>query len=170
MKILVPNYTFDASAQSITFNDYETISLESVLLITNTTSNEMIYLFSNALLGGAVSGNVLSLTFDTTSMSDTDALQIFYEDVAMMPATNNIQLEIRELIDTMNTLVQFLYANSPRIDVANRMTVNGSEVTQPVNGTVAVSTLANMLLISGQPQQYMGQDVPLHLYDNIIIS
>ncbi len=86
----------------------------------------------------------------------------------------NTQLEIRDLIDTMNTLIQFLYANSPRIDVANRMAVNNSEVTQPVSGTVtatvANATVSNITAISGQPQQYMGQDVPLYLYDNIIIS
>lgn len=77
----------------------------------------------------------------------------------------NTQLEIKELVNTMNTLIQFLYANSPRIDAANRMAVNNSEVTQPVSGTVT-----NITAVSGQPQQYLGQDVPLHIYDNIIIT
>lgn len=89
----------------------------------------------------------------------------------------NTQLEIKELIDTMKTMVQFLYANSPRIDALNRMAVNNSEVTQPVSGTVTatvanatVTTVANITAVSGQPQQYLGQDVPLHIYDNIIIT
>lgn len=92
----------------------------------------------------------------------------------------NTQLEIKELVNTMNTLIQFLYANSPRIDATNRMTVNNSEVTQPVSGTVTatvanatvttVSTVSNTGTLSGQPIQYLGQDVPLHIYDNIIIT
>ena len=81
---------------------------------------------------------------------------------------------IEEVVHTMNTLIQFLYANSPRVDVANRMTVNNSEVTQPISGTVTAAvtnaTVTNLGTVSGQPQQYMGQDVPLYLYDNIIIS
>jgi hypothetical protein len=86
-------------------------------------------------------------------------------------ASESLQQEIRDLSDSINTLVQFLYANSPRIDVANRVVSNGSEVTQPVSGTVT-ATVANATIstITGQPQQYAGQDVPLHLYDNIKVT
>jgi hypothetical protein len=93
--------------------------------------------------------------------------------------TQSLQQEIRDLSDSINTLVQFLYANSPRIDVAGRMTVNNSELTQAVSGTVtatvgnatiASGTLTNLTNISGQPQQYVGQDVPIHLYDNIKVT
>jgi len=84
------------------------------------------------------------------------------------------QQDIRDLIDSMNTLIQFLYANSPRLDVANRMAVNGSEVTQPISGTVTATvsnaTVANITSVSGQPQQYQGQDVPAHIYNNIKIT
>lgn len=75
------------------------------------------------------------------------------------------QQDIKDLIDSMNTLVQFLYANSPRRDAANRMTVNNSEVTQPITGTIT-----NLITVSGQPQQFIGQGVPLHIYDNIKIT
>ena len=78
MKKLITNYTFNASAKTIAFNDYTTISLKNILLITNTTSNVIIYNFAS--LGGTVSGNVLTLTYNTTSMSNSDNLQIFYDD------------------------------------------------------------------------------------------
>ena len=85
--------------------------------------------------------------------------------------------QISEMTNSINTLIQFLYANSPRIDAANRMAVNNSEVTQPVSGTVTatganatVSTVTNITAVSGQPQQYVGQDVPLYIYDNIKIT
>lgn len=82
MKILITNYTFDASEKTITFGDYGSIVLDSVLLITNVTDNIIIYNFANPSLGGSVATNVLTLDYDTTSMSDTDDLQIFYEDTA----------------------------------------------------------------------------------------
>lgn len=79
MKTLIANYTFDASAQQITFTDYNPIVLERILLVTNTTDNIIIYNFADSTKGGAVATNVLTLAYDTTSMDDTDDLQIFYE-------------------------------------------------------------------------------------------
>lgn len=78
MKKLITNYTFSASTKQITFTDYATISLSSVLLITNVTDNIIIYNFADS--GGAVSGNVLTLTYNTASMDNGDKLQIFYDD------------------------------------------------------------------------------------------
>jgi hypothetical protein len=80
MKKLITNYTFNAAAQTITFVDQTSIDLESVLLITNVTSNVIVYNFANPAQGGSVAGNVLSLDYNTTSMSNSDALQIYYDD------------------------------------------------------------------------------------------
>jgi len=49
MKKLIVNYSFDASEKKITFSDYASISLEGVLIVTNVTDNEIIYLFNNPL-------------------------------------------------------------------------------------------------------------------------
>jgi len=80
MKKIISNYIFDASAKTITLSDYDSISLERVLLIANVVDNIVIYDFSNPLKGGSVLNNVLTLEYDTTSMSDTDNLQIWYDD------------------------------------------------------------------------------------------
>lgn len=80
MKTLIKNYTFDASAKTVTFSDYTSISLNRVLLITNVTDNVIIYNFADPAAGGSVATNVLTLDYDTTAMDDTDALQIFYDD------------------------------------------------------------------------------------------
>lgn len=82
MKILVSNYTFDASEKKITFTDYNPIVIERVLLITNITDNIIIYNFADPTKGGTAATNVLTLTYDTTTMSDTDKLQIFYDDAS----------------------------------------------------------------------------------------
>jgi len=54
--------------------------LDSILLITNVTDNIIIYNFADPTKGGTVSDNVLTLTYDTSSMSNTDKLLIFYDD------------------------------------------------------------------------------------------
>ena len=57
MKIKIQNYIFNAAAKQITFSDYASISLDSILLITNVISNIIIYNFADPTSGGTVSGN-----------------------------------------------------------------------------------------------------------------
>lgn len=80
MKIKIQNYTFDASAKTVTFTDYASLELDQILLITNVTDNIVIYNFTQPALGGTIAINVLTLTYDTTSMADTDDLMIFIDD------------------------------------------------------------------------------------------
>jgi len=75
----IGSYAFDASLQTITFSGMGTVNLEDILVITNVTDNVIIYNFANSTKGGTISSNVLTLTYDTTSMSDSDDLQIFVE-------------------------------------------------------------------------------------------
>lgn len=86
MKLKINNYVFDASAKTIEIVDYATIRLDSILLISNVTRNIIIYNFASVLKGGTVSSNVLSLTYDTSSMSDSDKLLIYYDEAAALPA------------------------------------------------------------------------------------
>jgi hypothetical protein len=83
MKLLIGSdiggYTFDASAKTITLSGIATLSLEQILLITNVTTQKIIYQFNHTTLGGSILNNVITLTYDTTLMSDTDKLQIFIE-------------------------------------------------------------------------------------------
>jgi hypothetical protein len=79
-KKLIQNYTFSAASKQITFSDYTTIALASVLVITNVTRNIIVYNFADPLFGGTVATNVLTLTLNVTGHSDTDKLQIWYDD------------------------------------------------------------------------------------------
>lgn len=80
MKVKIDKYTFDASAKTIEFVGYDVIDLDRVLLITNVTDNIIIYNFADSDVGGTVDSNILTLTYDTTSMSDSDELLIFYQE------------------------------------------------------------------------------------------
>ncbi len=98
MKRLITNYTFLPSQRKVIFNDYNSITLEGILLITNVTRGEIIYNFADPNKGGTVSGNVLTLTYDTTQMSATDKLQIFYDDA--YEVINALTMTLQQLIQT----------------------------------------------------------------------
>lgn len=70
------DYTFDASEKTITFTGLGTVNLEQVEQIVNITDNIVIYNPNISGLGGTISTNVLTLDYDTTSMSDGDTLLI----------------------------------------------------------------------------------------------
>ena len=73
------SYTFDKVAKTITFSGF-TASLERVLMVTDATNNTIIYQFNDATKGGTLTNNVLTLTYNTNTVSfnNTDKLQIFY--------------------------------------------------------------------------------------------
>lgn len=115
MKVLVTNYTFNASAKTVTFNSYSTIELNRLLLITNATRNTIIYNFASPALGGTVSGNTITLLTDTSMMNSGDKLQIFYENEDV-PATD-------QMVSILNRIVYSLRGaqnvdNNDRIRVA----------------------------------------------------
>jgi len=132
MKIQIKNYTFDASAKQVTLNDYTSIDLDNVLLITNVTDNVIIYNFAVPTKGATVSGNILTLTYDTTTMSDTDKLQIWFNDTDMSFVTDESVILLRRVVKLLesNAVVD--------ANMRQRMTVD-------VMPAVALSTVANMI-------------------------
>jgi hypothetical protein len=94
MKTLIEDYSFNKATKQITFTGRtKPAVLEEILLITNVTTGDILYSFADKLRGGSLAGNVLTLVFDTTNMSNTDRLQIFIDsderqdDVIMMMAS-----------------------------------------------------------------------------------
>ena len=78
MRIRVTSYTFDASAKTVTAAAFT--DLEAIQLITNVTTNDIIYQFNNVTKGGSLAGNILTLDYDTSLMADTDKLMILIDD------------------------------------------------------------------------------------------
>lgn len=149
MKKLITNYTFNAGAQTVTFTDYTTISLESVLLITNVTDNIIIYNFADVGYGGSVTGNVLTLAYNTTGMSDTDDLQIFYDDTDVQPSNVELQTTLNSLTETLQELTARLAvlasmanAGQPALRVIPIASVS-TAVTGSVTATVASTSITN---------------------------
>lgn len=141
MKIQVLDYTFDASAKTVTFTDYTTIRLDSVLLITNVTDNIIVYNFADPLLGGTVATNVLTLTYDTTSMDDADKLQIFYDDPDIQP-TELIET-LQELNSRLSVLSGMANAGAPALRVIG-LTGSTTAVTGSLTSAGTVTSMTNL--------------------------
>jgi hypothetical protein len=103
MKKLITNYSFNAATRQVAFTDYSSVDLDGVLLITNVTDNVIIYNFSDPAFGGSVLGNVLTLTYNTANMSNSDALQIFYDDGAE-PASDATATALLDVAGTLKRI------------------------------------------------------------------
>ena len=80
MKKIILNkgeYSFNPTAKTVTVSAHtELFTKEYLLLITNTTTNDIIYNFGCDGYGGIISGSTITLEYDTTAMLSTDSLQI----------------------------------------------------------------------------------------------
>ena len=82
MKTLTTNYGFTASPIGrVQLLSYPNITLDQILLVTNVTSNVIIYNFADPTKGGYLTGNILTLSASTVSMLSSDRLQIFVDDL-----------------------------------------------------------------------------------------
>ena len=136
-------YTFNPTAKTVTFSGLsQQITLANILLITNVTANTIIYNFASSTTG-AVSfvNNVLTLDYDTTSMSATDVLQIYIdvesyeESLATLLRRMNKLLESNAVVDSklrQRVTIEAIGANNS----SNSTEVN---TTIPVSGTVTAS-------------------------------
>lgn len=88
MKKRINTYTFDASEKQITLTGI-TIQLDALLLVTNLTDNIIIFNFADETKTATVAGSVITLAYDTAAMSDSDELQIFYDDAVSYPITDS---------------------------------------------------------------------------------
>lgn len=137
MKVLFQDYTFNAATKQITFNTTDVVSLNQVLVITNVTDNVIIYNFADAAKGGTIANNVLTLTFDTTTMSNADSLQIFL-DLYGTPSTDDSVILLRRLIQ--------LLAPIATQDISQRQRVNVDAISSglTLSNVTSLGTLANV--------------------------
>ena len=142
MKTLIEDYTFNPSSRTITINELTSLKLEQLLLITNTTDNVIIYNFADKSLSATTLGNVITLTYDTTTMSNSDALQIFIDT----PNTDFVGLN-ELLTDGMSEIVhqlQLLRNDGGMADVNGRVRCNIETGSMNIGTTTTVNTVASM--------------------------
>ena len=142
MKKLIKNYTFNAAAKTVTFNDYAELQLEQVLLITNVTDNIIIYNFGSPTTGGSLAGNVLTLDYNTTTMDNADNLQVFMDvDDELAIADQIAQLDNQSILNEIRAAIQ---------GVATARGVAGDLRVTVIGGTVTtVTTVGNQTSMGG---------------------
>jgi hypothetical protein len=88
-RVILEAYSFDPTARTVTVNG-RVIRQESLVLITNVTSNTVIYNFADSSLGysewtistsGNVESTVIKVATATSSMNSADKLQIIIDEV-----------------------------------------------------------------------------------------
>ena len=94
---MIKNYTFSTSAKQITLTDVTTVSLDHLALITDTTTNKILYNFADSTVSTAtVSTNVITLSTLQGGENNADKLRIDYTpattDVAFADSTSAVAL------------------------------------------------------------------------------
>ncbi len=145
MKLLFENYTFDAAAKQITFNTAEEVTLNRVLIITNVTDNVIVYNFADPNKGGTISNNVLTLNYDTTTMSNSDSLQIFL-DLNGQAASEDAIILLRRIVQLLTPLA------TTDSNQRQRVTIDAVPVTVPIGGTVNITTLNQLANVDARFQ------------------
>ncbi len=145
MKIKIDNYTFNKTAKTITFTDYATIQLDCILGVINATRGVILFTPIDVTKGGTVATNVLTLTYDTSSMANTDELLIYYYDVN---ASMKVQVVNQIDLSTVQTTLANILTKVTAIDV-NTDTIE-SKLTDVIteidaNGTVNNNDLLNVI-------------------------
>lgn len=173
MKKLIKNYTFNAAAKTVTFSDYAAIEHEGILLITNVVDGALLYNFADPALGGTVAGNVLTLEFDTTAMSDTDGLMVYYDDADVLPATIDSVETLQSYIQEIQNLAQQISFLSSVRGIASDLRVTLLSGTLSTLSTVStVTNLANIGGYSSTPmmQNQQNQTAVQSNINNVIVS
>lgn len=136
--IIVDQYTFSASAKTITFPQYSNLRLEGVKLITNLNTGTIIYQFNDVAKKGTVSSNILTLVYDTTAMSNTDKLMIIYEEVGggIFNRVTQILYQLLELVRSPSYMA--LLGSGDAI----RVVFDGNSAMNTVNGVTTVTTVS----------------------------
>jgi hypothetical protein len=150
------NYAFNPTAKTVTFSGLsQSITLANILLITNVTRNTIIYNFADVATGAAsFNNNVLTLTFDTTTHSSGDVLQIFLDLESKEESLHDLLRRMNKLLES-NAVVDSQLRQRITLDSIGPSTAITTTV--PVSGTVTANVnnaIATQLIASAAANPY----------------
>lgn len=155
------SYTFDKTAKTITFvNLPTTITLANILLITNVTANTIIYNFADAATGvTSFTNNVLTLDYDTSSMNNSDVLQIYLDLDNSQESTDALLRRLCKILES-NSVVDSSLRQRVAVEVMPSITVGTAPTTAVTNtsgfgGAFTINGIANPYSIGSVPVQYV---------------
>ena len=79
-RILTEAVTFVPAAKTLDFSNVDNFNFKSLVSVTNQTTGTIIYAPAMGVgFSGTISGNIVTLNYNTVSMSALDILQIQYD-------------------------------------------------------------------------------------------
>lgn len=143
MKIKINNYVFNPILGTIVFSDYKSIKLDDIILITDVATGTIIYNFAAPNLTGSVSGNILTLNYQTSALLNSTKLSIYYDD-GKTPATDDVLMAIFELTSRLQALTSMR-------GVQNDMRVTQTNTARSISsGTITtINTVSNISSVGG---------------------
>lgn len=139
MNALLKNYTFNASAKTITLTDLAAGDVKAVRFIKNLTTNTIIYSLTDALTISIV-GNVITFTGSNAGMNNTDVLSIQY----FLDTSFDVQK-----VSLPSSLIGQLVASSSLPVTLSLETASGTITAQnlnPASGTATTNSTVELLV------------------------
>lgn len=146
MRKRITSYTFDASEKTVTLTGL-TVSQEGVLIIYNTTDNIELYNFAISTNSITVTGSVITLSYNTTSMDDTDDILIIYDDGATALTDTELRTSDVNTYDEGSYELLIRVLEQVSIPIWYSPTANALMVSQA--GTWTISTLNTVTTVTG---------------------
>lgn len=154
---LIQNYTFNKTAKTITILDEQNITLDKMLSVVNATRNIVMFNFADPSLTATIVNNVITLTYDTTSMSDTDLLQIYIIDTLPKVVDNGglfafIRNTFRFLSYDASSQLRVALSSLPTLATVTTVAAvtqsneSFGDLGKPATGQIAANTLAKPAL------------------------
>lgn len=142
-------YTFTPGTKQIKFADQLGLKHKDILLIVNLSrNNQMIFNFGSATQGGSFANGVLTLVYDTTSMSATDNLMI---TVSSVDTNETLLSQILQEIKDQRVLNDLL------LNLNTEDSILGAVITQAIKDSVVkpneatnISTATTTLCTEGR--------------------
>lgn len=152
------SYTFNPGAKTVTFSGLaRAITLSNILLITNVTRNTIIYNFADTATGATnFNNNILTLTYNTTSHSASDVLQIFLDVESKDESLHDLLRRMNKILES-NTVVDLQQRQRITIDAIRSSAIATTDLagTLPVSGTVTASASGTYTVSNGIATQTM---------------
>ena len=154
------SYAFNAGAGTVTFSGIS-LTLDQIALIVDQTAGVTIYQFNNAALGGSLSGDVLTLTYSTAALSNSDVLAIYVNVTSTQAVSGTVSVSDFPASQAVTNTGTFAVQDTVLSGV-----ISGGKV--PVSDS-ATLTLASCVQTFGSPSE-AGVNVNNEFWGGIFVS
>lgn len=147
-KFIIPAYTFTPGASGVGSVDLTGISSfepKYLISIINQDAGVIIYSTASATKGyTSIVGTLVTLQFDTTSMSGGDVLQVIYEDNTQEDAIGAINVKLTTGTQvTASSLAVAIASDQVAIPVVSGANTNGALVSGSISGVTSETAPVN---------------------------